>query len=189
MLSVPTAEALPERHPGFLESVTTLVHAHRATLLRYGRRLGLDAQEALDAVQDTFVAFLALPAARAIAHQDEDSIKLLTVMLRHDAQNRRRKRSRRARAQILLEAEPAARAPLPSDELVKQAEDLVRVQCCVGKMAKLQQRVITLSLLEERPHENVAELLGISPGHVRVLLHRAREHVRTCPFEPLAESV
>jgi len=31
--------------------------------------------------------------------------------------------------------------------------------------------------------DRVAELLGISDGYVRVLLHRAREHVRACPYD------
>ena len=33
--------------------------------------------------------------------------------------------------------------------------------------------------------QDVGAILGISPGHVRVLLHRAREHVRRCPFEEM----
>jgi 3-methylcrotonyl-CoA carboxylase beta subunit len=32
------------------------------------------------------------------------------------------------------------------------------------------------------PRDRVAALLGISDGYVRVLLHRAREHVRACPY-------
>jgi DNA-directed RNA polymerase specialized sigma24 family protein len=50
-------------------------------------------------------------------------------------------------------------------------------------MALLQRRVVMLSLLDEAPREEVAEILGISDSYVRVLLHRAREHVRNCSFE------
>lgn len=181
----------PEVHapPGFLTWVASLVHDHRSRLLGYGRRRGLDAEEALDAVQDTFISFLRLPEARTIANVTEDSLKLLTVLLRHNVQNRRRKRSRRARAQLLLEAEPAAQAAIPSDELIRQTEELVRVQGCILRMARLQRSVVMLSLLEERPREDVAKLLGISEGYVRVLLHRAREHIRDCPFGPPAEEI
>ena len=42
--------------------------------------------------------------------------------------------------------------------------------------------LVLLSILDEQPREKVAETLGISQGYLRVLLHRAREHVRNCPF-------
>lgn len=178
------ARSLPSNPPapGFLAWVETLVQEHRAKLLGYARRRGLDAEEALDAVQDTFIAFLGLPEARAIAHVAEDSLKLLTVMLRHNVQNRRRKRSRHQRAHLRLAVEPTPDAT-PSDELVRQAEELVHVEGCIQRMAKLQKLVVMLSLLEERPREDVAALLGISAVHVRVLLHRAREHIRSCPYD------
>jgi biuret amidohydrolase len=40
-----------------------------------------------------------------------------------------------------------------------------------------------LGLLDEQPRDQVAKLLNISAGYVRVLLHRAREHVRNCPYD------
>jgi RNA polymerase sigma-70 factor (ECF subfamily) len=40
--------------------------------------------------------------------------------------------------------------------------------------------VVTLRLLEERPGEDVAAALGITPGHVAVLLHRAKQALRVC---------
>ena len=47
--------------PGFLAWVAELVHLHRHQLLGYARRRGLDAEDALDAVQESFVSFLRLP--------------------------------------------------------------------------------------------------------------------------------
>jgi DNA-directed RNA polymerase specialized sigma24 family protein len=76
--------------PGFLSWVSVLVHAHRQRLLGYARRRGLSAEDALDAVQDSFVSFLRLPEARTIAHDGVDSLKLLTVILRHNVQNHAR---------------------------------------------------------------------------------------------------
>ena len=40
-----------------------------------------------------------------------------------------------------------------------------------------------LRMLEERPGEDVARALGISSGHVAVLLHRAKAALRTCMTE------
>src|SRR4051794_7847879 len=91
--------------PGFLAWVAQLVHAHRGRLLAYARSRGLDSERALDAVQDAFISFLRLPEARAIAKDSDGSIKMLTVIVRHEVLNQRRKQARRARALAMLELE------------------------------------------------------------------------------------
>ena len=167
---------------GFLGWVAVLVHAHRAKLLAHARSRGLDAEEALDAVQDSFISFFQLPEARAIAGTSEDSLKLLTVILQHHVSNQRRKHSRRRRARLLLEAGATPRDDTTSEELIAQAEELARVNGCIVRMARLQRSVVKLSLIDEQPREEVAKVLGISEGYVRVLVHRAREHLRNCGF-------
>jgi len=62
-----------------------------------------------------------------------------------------------------------------SEQLSVHAEELARVNGCLVRMARLEREVVMLSLLDEQPRERVGELLGISAGYVRVLLHRARE--------------
>ena len=185
-LPAPSAGATPANDhlpPGFLLWVTRVVHEHRGRLLAQARRRGLDAQDALDAVQDAFVAFLRLPQARAIGEAPEDALKLLSVILQHDVLNRRRKRSRRAQALPRYQAELPVVDERSSDELIVTAEELARVHGCLARMGRLQRSVVTLSLLDEQPRECVAEILGISEGYVRVLLHRAREHIRSCEWE------
>jgi RNA polymerase sigma-70 factor, ECF subfamily len=171
----------PSEVDGFFSWVALLVHAHRGSLLGYARRRGFDAEDALDAVQDSFISFLKLPEARHIANVEEDSLKFLTVILRHNLQNRSRLSGRRARALAL--AEPTEADWVTSDSLIAQAEELSRVHGCIALLARLQRQVVMLSLLDERPREQVARLLGISEGHVRVLLHRARAHIRACGAE------
>jgi RNA polymerase sigma factor (sigma-70 family) len=174
----------PSEVDGFFSWVALLVHAHRGRLLGYAKRRGFDAEDALDAVQDSFVSFLKLPEARQIANVEEDSLKLLTVILRHNLQNRSRLSGRRARALALAELAEATDADwATSDSLIAQAEELSRVHGCIALLAKLQREVVMLSLLDEQPRERVARLLGISEGHVRVLLHRARMHIRACGSE------
>jgi RNA polymerase sigma factor (sigma-70 family) len=104
------------------------------------------------------------------------------VMVSHDVMNRRRKRSRREAGHALLSV--VATEPHESSEaLLERAEELARVNGCILRMAELQRRVVTLSLLDEHPREHVATTLGISDAYLRVLLHRAREHLRSCTFE------
>lgn len=169
--------------PGFFAWVSHLVHEHRVRLLAYARRRGLDAEEALDAVQESFLSFLRLPEARAIADAPEDSLKLLHVVVRHQVQNRRRKRRRHLHARAQIERELSATGGETSEVLLARAEELGRVHGCILRMARLQRRVVMLSLLDEQPRRDVARVLGLSEVHVRVLLHRAREHLRTCTFD------
>jgi RNA polymerase sigma factor (sigma-70 family) len=181
---LPPAQAEAHVPEGFLIWVADLVHAHRARLLGYVRRRGLAPDDALDVVQDSFASFLTLPEAPSIARVGDDAIRLLTVIARHNIMNRRRKRSRREASLSGMDA------VLPdgsesSEELVMRAEQLARVRGCLSLMNRLPRAVILMSALDERPHQEVAELLGISPGHVRVLLHRARMHVRACPIDQM----
>ena len=169
--------------PGFLSWVADLVHAHRTRLLRQARRLGLDPEEALDAVQESFASFLVLEQALSIARSGDDSLKLLSTILRHQAQNRVRKRARHSHGLEVMELGAAQSQSGNSEQLIAHAEELARVNGCIQRMARLQRAVITLSLVDDRPREEVADVLGISAGHVRVLLHRARMHVRSCSFD------
>src|SRR5262249_5639297 len=77
--------------PGFLEWTTRLVHTHRGRLYRLARREGLREEDSLDCVQDAFQTFLVLPQARRLVESDDDSIKLLSVLARNHARNRRRR--------------------------------------------------------------------------------------------------
>src|SRR5262245_22372417 len=181
--------ALEHAPPDFLAWVATLVHRHRAELLRYARRRGLAAEEALDAVQDSFVTFLDLPDARGIARAGSDAVKLLTVLLRNHVANRRRKRARQADGLAELARARGERAAESSAELIARAEDYARVQGCILRMARLQRAVIELSLVDDEPHEAIARRLGITVGHARVLLHRARERVRHSGFDQAPASV
>ena len=90
--------------PGFLAWVASLVRSHRGRLVGYARRRGLGAEESLDVVQDSFASFLALPEARSIARSGDDSLKLLTVILRNNVQNFKRRHSRRDVGLTLVEA-------------------------------------------------------------------------------------
>src|SRR5215470_3181688 len=85
--------ATSEAQPGFLEWVTRLVHTHRGRLYGLAKREGLGPEDALDCVQDAFHTFLLLPQARQLVESDDESLKLLSVLARNHARNRRRRHS------------------------------------------------------------------------------------------------
>lgn len=160
-----------------------LVHAHRAALVALARREGLHGEEALDVVQDAFGAWLALPAERRHGRPD----LTLRALTRNLARNRRRAHAL-ARPHLAGEALDALDAPgPPAEERLIAAEEHERLACCVGRLADLQRAVLRLRLLDEVAGADVARQLGLTPGHVAVLLHRARASVAACMSTPHPE--
>lgn len=58
-------------------------------------------------------------------------------------------------------------------------EELERVRAVFGELPESYRRVITLAHVEERPHREIAEILGITEAHSRVLLSRALARLAT----------
>ena len=165
----------------FLGWVGQLVHRHRAELAAVARAEGLTPEDAFDAVQDAFRTFLTLPAAHPLIDAGEPSRRLLITLTRNVARNRRRLHARsrpHASDPALLAALPAAE--VGADELIAAAEDQIRLHRCVQTLADVQRAVVTLRMLDDVPGEDVAAALGITPGHVAVLLHRAKDNLLTC---------
>ena len=81
------------------------------------------------------------------------------------------------------------RAAMPPDEQVVLKESVEHVHAAIGQLTPSQRHVITLRDVHGWTAEEVSGRLGISRGHQRVLLHRARAQVRRSLshyFEPQA---
>jgi RNA polymerase sigma-70 factor (ECF subfamily) len=165
----------------FLSWVGRLVHDHRGRLVAVARGEGLGPEEAFDVVQEAFHSFLTLPAARTLVDARDDSRHLLVTVTRNLARNRRRL----AALARPHDSDPAALAALPAptptvEELLSAAEDQVRLRGCVASLGEMQRAVVTLRMLDEIDGEDVAGTLGITPGHMAVLLHRAKANLLDC---------
>jgi RNA polymerase sigma-70 factor (ECF subfamily) len=161
--------------------VGRLVHQHRASLARVARREGLGPDDAFDAVQEAFHTFLTLPEAGAMVDQGDRSRKLLVTLTRNVARNRRRLHATsrpHLRDAADLEALPADGASV--EEAIALAEEHVRLAGCMRTLAEVQRAVVTLRMLDEVPGEDAARALGVTPGHVAVLLHRAKVNLAAC---------
>jgi RNA polymerase sigma-70 factor, ECF subfamily len=167
--------------PAFSGWVTRLVHAHRAHLGGVARREGLGAEDAFDVVQEAFTTFLILPRARELVEAPEEARNMLVSLARNIGRNARRlhavARPHVSEASVL---EAIESNQTPPDQRLTQAEDHGRLARCVGRLAEVQRAVVTLRMLDELPGEDVAHLLGVRPGHVAVLLHRAKASLHDC---------
>jgi RNA polymerase sigma-70 factor (ECF subfamily) len=170
-----------EESAAFLGRVGQLVHRHRSELAGVARAEGLTAEEAFDAVQDAFQTFITLPAAHPLVDAGDESRRLLITLTRNVARNQRRLHAHakpHANDPQMLAALPAANAG--ADELIAAAEDRIRLHRCVASLADVQRAVVTLRMLDDVPGEDVATALDITPGHVAVLLHRAKVNLLSC---------
>jgi RNA polymerase sigma-70 factor (ECF subfamily) len=167
--------------PAFARWVTRLVHDHRASLARVARGEGLTPEDAFDAVQETFRAFLVREDAAALVSDPESARKLLVVLTRNLARNRRRlhatARPHVSDERVVAELPDAAPTTEEVIESIEQQQQLFR---CVAELGDAQRAVVTLRMLDEVPGEDVARTLGIAPGHVAVLLHRAKANLASC---------
>lgn len=58
-------------------------------------------------------------------------------------------------------------------------EEALGVMAALSKLSRRQRAVLVLFYLDDRPANEIAELLGMAPATVSVHLHRARRRLRT----------
>jgi len=162
-----------------LEHLSSVVRHHRSALAAIARQEGLTPEEAIDCVQDALCTLLDLVQTGQLQEGSEPAAALGTIV-RNAARNQRRRHFRaRPHHELGTRELPDDAVALP-EELLSRAEDTVRLRACVAELCEIQRAVVTLRLLEERPGEDVAALLGVTKNHVAVLLHRAKAALREC---------
>lgn len=159
--------------------IAGLARDHAGRLATLARREGAGPADALDVVQDALRTLLARPDAGSLCGRPDDAGRLLAAMVRNAARNLRR-RHHRARPHVDIEHEPVAAREPPPDAAIDRARELAQLGCCMAELGDVHRRVVTLRVLEELPGDEVARALGLSAGHVAVLLHRARKQLERC---------
>jgi RNA polymerase sigma-70 factor (ECF subfamily) len=159
--------------------VGRLARDHARGLAAVARAEGLPAADALDAVQEGFHTLLARPDKDALKERPDEAARLLTAIVRNAARNQRR-RHFRARPHLDADATPLPDpTPDPADQ-IEARETTARLGGCMAGLAEVHRHVVTLRILEEMSGAETAAALGLTPGHVAVLLHRARAALERC---------
>jgi len=163
-----------------LDRLAALARTERGKLASIARSEGVSAEDAVDCVQEALCTFLDLTSRNELPANTNEWGALLGGIVRNAARNRRRLHAN-ARPHLAMVERDGVDPSVPvADELLARAEDHVRLRACVEELCAVQKAVVTLRMLEERPGEDVAAALGISRGHVAVLLHRAKISLHTC---------
>jgi RNA polymerase sigma-70 factor (ECF subfamily) len=157
------------------QSLSRIIQENRLRLLSIARHRGLIGEDALDCVQNAFVTFLQHPNLEHLIEHPEESAKLLTTLTQYAARSERRLVDKHRRPGDAPENEPAS-----AEQQVAQEEERSSLQQCILSLRENQRAIVILRFFEDVSGQEVAAQLGMSPEHVAVLLHRAKESLRGC---------
>jgi RNA polymerase sigma-70 factor (ECF subfamily) len=208
----PDAELLTRLRRGDEQAFGTLVERYSATMLHVARLHVRDKQAAEEVVQETWLAVV-----KGLERFEERSTlkTWLFRILTNRAKTRGEREARCVPFSSLVAADvsgddpavdadrfqgPTDRYPggwaappanwetLPDVRLLSQ-ETLGRVAAAIDVLPPAQRAVIRLRDVEGWESDEVCDLLGLSHGNQRILLHRARSKVRTALERYLADEV
>ncbi len=184
------AELLDRLLGGDETAFTELVRRYHSTLVRVARYYVGTEVLAEDVAQDTWVAVV-----RGLERFERRS-SFKTWLLRICA-NRARTTAVREHRTIPADPSPAVATvasrrfdeggmwvdpPVPFTESVEFRSDsgalVTAVRAAISSLGEPQRSVVTLRDVEGLSSDDVASLLGLSVGNVRVILHRGRARVR-----------
>ncbi|MBL8319456.1 MAG: sigma-70 family RNA polymerase sigma factor [Burkholderiaceae bacterium] len=162
---------------------------HRAYLLRVARSRLRDAALAEDVVHDALLA--ALQAARAFTGRSSLRTWLTGILVHRmaDAIRRDRRRGRaghdEAPVQPVAEGADASTADDTVDRrdpqrLLEGRQALMGLQSCLQALPPSAARAVVMREVDGLGIDQIAQRLGLPPGRVSSLLHRARQRLRRC---------
>jgi RNA polymerase sigma-70 factor (ECF subfamily) len=151
---------------GCSEWIGDLARDHARRLAAIARREGLSGDDALDAVQDGFRTLLGRDDMAVLRERPDEAAAVLTTMVKHAARNLRRRHH-------LVEERRA-------DEVIEHAAEVTQLSGCMAGLPEVHRHVVAMRVLEEVSGDATAKALGLTPGHVAVLLHRARKQLEQC---------
>jgi len=157
-----------------------ILAAHGPAVWRTVYRLLGQHADALDCYQETFLAAYRLAELRPVAHWPT----FLTCLATRRAIDglRQSGRSRRLFTTLAGVPEPASEGESPVQH-AQRAEQLDEVRALLAELPEKQAEVFWLNYIEAMQPLEIANHLEISPGEVRVTLHRARTRLRSA-LEP-----
>lgn len=166
-------------------TIETLVAEHTDALLCAALGLGFGRADAEELVQDVFVAFL----GAAERFEGRSSLKTyLFGILYNKARELRRKKAREEATEDIESVFDARFGMLgvwnciprgPEDEALA-GEAAAALAACAEGLSFEQRTAFYLKEAEGESAEAVCAALGVTPGHLRVLLFRARNRLRDC---------
>jgi RNA polymerase sigma-70 factor (ECF subfamily) len=171
-----TSPAMAQQLPTQGERQAPLAE-HYPAIRRYVLSFVHDRAEADDLTQETF---LRAHRRRRSLRDPNAALPWLYGIATNVCLDRLRQRARRAPSESDLDPEAVSPAdPEPGAALLAEREEMSScVQSYLGKLSDSYRAVLFLHDVNGLSAREIAELLGDSPGNVKIRLHRARKKLR-----------
>jgi RNA polymerase sigma-70 factor (ECF subfamily) len=158
---------------GDVERYAVLVARYRDRFARYAARMLGSNDAAEDAVQDALIrAFVRLGDCR----EPHKFGGWLFLIVRNRCFAERRRPERHGRS--LEIGDEVLAAPDRSDEALEQAESAEALERALQMVTPEQREVFVLKHVEGLPYEEIAALIGVSVGSLKMRMHRAYDRLR-----------
>lgn len=169
---------------GDMSAFELLVRRHQAQLINYIHRLINDYHRAEDLAQETFLRIF----QNASRYQPTACFKswmytIATNLSRNEVRNRARRNTYFFEDLVeegadIHETSMMQDTRYQPDVLAEKEERRHLVRKALAELPENQRLALTLVTYQELRYEEVAEILGISDGAVKALIHRARQRMK-----------
>ena len=136
-------------------------------LFAFAYRAVRQREEAEDLVQDTWIS--ALRTVPSFEGRSSLRTWLVSILRRRIAD-----RFRRERPSELLEEEKYAFDAVATEERLDAFEAANIATLAMAELTELERRAVTLCDVQDLDRDEASEAMGVTRGHLRVLLHRGR---------------
>ena len=136
-------------------------------LFAFAYRAVRQREEAEDLVQDTWIS--ALRTVPSFEGRSSLRTWLVSILRRRIAD-----RYRRQRPSELLEEEKHAFDAIATEERLGALEAASIATLAMSQLTELERRAVTLCDVQDLDRDEASDAMGVTRGHLRVLLHRGR---------------
>jgi RNA polymerase sigma-70 factor (ECF subfamily) len=180
----PTDSTLMERvRAGDLEQLSELFERHHRRLYQFFLKLARDRSAAEDLVQEVFVRVLKY---RHTWRNEAEFVPWMFALARNAAVDQFRSRARDSKRDAAAVPDTTPQPALVVDRL-EERERASQLRAALELLAPDKREVLLLARFGELKHDRIAAMLGITPGAVRVRLHRALKELREAYRQVSAE--
>ena len=157
---------------GDLEKFGSLFDRHHQSLFNYFYRLSADAASSEDLVQDVFLRMLKY--RRSFRHDS-----LFRAWMYQIARTARIDRFKRRREEPTSEQVSSLRSPQDGpDQCLEDAEQSVLLQKALLQLSEDKREILILARFQQMKYSEIASLMGVETGAVKVRVHRAIVELR-----------
>lgn len=180
-----TPAFLDQVRQGDRDAVALVVHAYLEQVIRAARGAGLDAAQAEDVTQATFMTFI--ETASRFEGRSRLRTWLFGILFRKIAESRRIRRREENTDDVEREFDKRfdaagnwMRPPRPADAELEAGEIRAAIEGCLEGAPQNQRVAFTLRDIEGFDTPEICDILEVTSNNLGVMLHRVRNRLREC---------